>query len=645
MRYLLSFITMVIWLACAKLAVAQAALESILPLDGALSDDGRAVELSWFDAQPPRVGAVTIKRRQYGKTGAETWQTLAEGLGPVMRYRDDTIRPGLAYEYQVLRSARDIVDVGYWLTGTNLPARPDRGTVYLVIDETIAPDIAPRLARFAQDLTGDGWRVLRREVRRWDKQFSVANLEAIQEVKNWLGSGYAADPFGRHAVILIGHVPVAYSGRANPDGHDPQPHATDLFYVEFNGPWQASTEGILQHNAVPGNFIEMQIGRIDFANLAGLDPARERHLLQAYFDKNHHWRMGAHGDLREAYGNSGSLIVEQYALRNIVGPHAITTGGGHHDAGEAQPWLWGVDFGAHDGGSYAELYANKAVFAINFGSGKQAFERPGNPMTALLAQPWYTLAVGWGGRPAWWLHHMALGGTIGDVHMRTVNNGVASQPYRLSMDYYPTGAYQWRNPIWVNLMGDPTARAFPLAPASHLVAEQTDQGISLSWTAAPGAGVLGYALFRAPRADMAFERLAGGDLVTETRFTDPDGTEDSVYMVRTYGLKQVYAGSFYTYAQGVFATAGAKGLSAPVPEMNLQTGQGQSVGLPEVFNQPADGRIYAIIEGPRQGDLKYGESGWLYTPQAGSTGEVVLRFSVSEAGQTAYGRLRITITD
>ena len=30
-----------------------------------------------------------------------------------MRFTDETIQPGVAYEYQVMRTARDIVDVGY----------------------------------------------------------------------------------------------------------------------------------------------------------------------------------------------------------------------------------------------------------------------------------------------------------------------------------------------------------------------------------------------------------------------------------------------------------------------------------------------------------------------------------------------------
>ena len=45
------------------------------------------------------------------------WQQIGPVLGPVMRFTDETTSPGVAYEYQVMRTARDIVDVGYWTDG------------------------------------------------------------------------------------------------------------------------------------------------------------------------------------------------------------------------------------------------------------------------------------------------------------------------------------------------------------------------------------------------------------------------------------------------------------------------------------------------------------------------------------------------
>lgn len=642
-RQTLATLLLALWLCLTGVGqgVAQPATEKILPMDGKITADGQAVELSWFDAKPPRVGSVTVKRRLYGQVGGQSWKTLASGLGPVLRYTDETITPGTAYEYQVLRNGKDIVDVGYWLTGHALPAQARRGNAYVIVDETVVGAISSRLDRFGQDLSGDGWQVQRAQVPRHNREDAVANVKNALLVKNWLQARYRADPFGRHVVILVGHVPMVRSGKVNPDGHNRVSHGTDLFYADIDGRWRLMVNGSLLDNHVPGNSIEMQVGRIDFATQrAGQDQngnENEISLLRAYFDKNHHWRHGRLGDVRGAYGGNQNLLVEWAGLRNIVGPAQVVPGG-HHDVGEERPWLWGVDFGDRKGAIYARKYANKAVFAINFGSGKQQIQARDNAMAALLSQPWYTVAVGWGARPAWWLHHMALGGSIGDVHMRTVNNGELGKPYRESMDYFPTGKYLMRNAIWVNLLGDPTLRGFPLAAPRAVTLQQGGQ---LSWTASPDPDVIGYRVFRADADSDRFEALTGAELVQGLEFTDPKPRDGTRYMVRAYGLKQVHAGSFYTLSQGVEAISGAQ---APVvPTFHLTTAPDQSVALPEDFNTVQDGVIHAVIEGPTQGRVTQGETGWLYTPPSGFAGEVSLRVSRSNSGQTTEGTLTITV--
>ena len=109
--------------------------------------------------------------------------------------------------------------------------------------------------------------------------------------------------------------------------------------------------------------IEMPVGRIDFSNLDGAF-GDEITLLERYFDKNHHWRHGHLGDLRQAYGDNNSLKGEINALRNIVGPGAITKGG-HHDVGTQQPWLFGVDFGSAKYSAYTKTVPIKTIFSIN----------------------------------------------------------------------------------------------------------------------------------------------------------------------------------------------------------------------------------------------------------------------------------------
>ena len=621
---------------------AQTSAEKGLTLDGQISADGRAVQLNWFTANPPRAGSATVKRRLYGQVGGEHWQTIGPALGPVMRFIDKTVKPGVAYEYQVTRTARDFTDVGYWLTGIELPAQERRGKVYVLVDDTLAEDLAPRLERFVRDLRGDGWQVFRKRVPRGKDRAPVDNLKIALATKQWLNAHYLDDPSGQHAVVLLGHIPIIKTGQAAPDGHTPEPHASDLFYADMNGRWTATPAGQLLDNQVPGNFIEMQIGRIDFSPVSDGKRERELQLLNAYFDKNHHWRTGLLGDLREAYGQTGYLRVERAGLDNIAGPKAVTIGG-HHDAGETKPWLWGVDFGDWNGGVYAQKYANKAVFAINFGSGKQKFDQRFNPMTALLAQPWYPLAVGWGARPAWRLHHMALGDTIGQTHLRTVNNGMAERPYRESMDYLPTGEYLFRNPVWVNLLGDPTLRAFPLAPPHKLLAQATAQTVKLTWKASSDPDTQGYRVFRASAEDDSFTPLDGGKLITKLEFTDSAPEQNAHYMVRAYGLKQVYAGSFYTFSQGVFAAINTAAETDLPQDISISTRTGVPIRLPDAFNSVKNGKIYAVIEGPARGTLTFDDANWIYTPAPGFTGATALRFSISDDTRTDEGVLTITV--
>lgn len=636
-------VTMLALLMGPQILCAQSSVEKTLPLDGKITAQGTAIELNWFDAPRSRVGSVSVKRRMFGQTGRDTWQTVASQLGPIMRFTDDSVEPGVAYEYQVLRTARDIVDVGYWIAGQEVPAQEFRGTVHLVVDETVGPVIAPRLNRFERDLAGDGWRVQHHAAPRGFPNNILENVKRALVIKASLRNAYLADPFSQHAVVLVGHVPIVLSGRSNPDGHTAVPHASDLFYAEMDGLWQASPEGLILHNQVPSDFIEMQIGRIDFSMIAGFDRDLELHLLRSYFDKNHHWRQQLLGDLRNAYGQSPHLTVERAGLRNIVGPAAITEGG-HHDVGEQVAWLWGVDFGDYNGTRYATDFANRAVFTINFGSNKQKIERGNNAMTALLAQPWYTIATGWGARPAWWLHPMALGGTIGDVHMRTVNNGRASQPYRESMDYYPTGGYLWRNPVWVNLLGDPTTHAFPLAPPAKVRTHVTaDGGLQVSWTASPDPDVIGYKVYRAAKGSLAFRPLAA-EIIETDRFTDTAPEENADYMVRAYGLKQVYAGSFYTFSQGAFLQKKPYSDTVRNKNMVLTTSSGQPVTLPNAFRADFDGPLHAVIEGPAAGHLSHDGTNWHYTSPTGFTGTIPLRFSVSAGTQTEEGLLTIKIS-
>lgn len=583
-----------------------------LPLEGKLDPASNTVTLSWPQAERQILGSVTVNRRRLGDSGPTSWEPLGPAETTAV-WRDTNVVPGSAFEYQVVRRQQEIVDAGYWIAGQEVPARADNGTVLMLVDEEVADGISLHLDRFQRDLVGAGWRVVTRKVPR-HREADAPNFEAALKIREWIAERVAEDPETPHAAILVGHVPILRSGRSAPDGHKAKPHPTDAFYADVDGRWAINSAGVLLNDIVPGNGIELQIGRIDFAPITRADREREVRLLQQYFDKNHHWRHGLLGDLRSAYSGDKRLTVEAHGLLNLVGADNVTSGG-HTDVGAEGAWLWGVDFGSHRFKNYFEETGNgsgRAVFAVNFGSNKQLFDRGGNPMAALLAQPWHALAVGWGGRPAWRLHLMALGGTIGEIHRRTLNNGSPDSPYPLGFEYFPMGPYMFRQPVWVNLLGDPTLHAYPLAPPVGPTLHRDGSRGRLSWSLPADGETLGYRVYRLTQDGTHGEPIGGPEPIEAAEARLDAVAEEESYYVRSYGLKETPAGSFYAYSQGAYAIP-----SEQIPPETL-TVEGaleeDGIFIPAIHVLNGRDHLISILQPPESGRIEPVPGGWRYAP-------------------------------
>lgn len=517
-----------------------------LTITAQTSADGSRLGLSW---DTKGGAAPQIFRRNLGQSGIESWTPYRPQIAQSQRLLDVGLQPGQAYEYQIRLEAGKNTYFGYWTTGREVPIAPLSGHAILVVDDTLAGTLADRLDRLRMDLLGDGWSVTRIDAPRGGRDDAETMARAIT-LRQQIGDVLNAHP-GAASVLLIGHLPVVKSGWVAPDGHDRQPQATDLFYVTPNGFWRPARtpDGklALQPTLIPGGHIAAPVGRVDFSGLAP-EFGDEADLLAAWLDRNHRWRRAETPVPQHGYSGSGHVELEKRGLANILGPKAVIEAGHHSHQGKG-PFLFGVDFGSHRGMDYAEKPPVEAVFTINFGSGKQQFAADNNPMRALVAASDMALTSAWGGRPSWLLHGMALNETIGQAQMRTANNGDVTKGGMETREYGLTGNYDWINPVWVNLIGDPTLRPFPQRPAEAFSAKREGGAVRLIWRLPEDAQSA--ILYRADGRDGPYsviaEDLTGGD------FTDEAAPDKAWYMLRAKGLAQVYAGSVFRLSDGVFA--------------------------------------------------------------------------------------------
>lgn len=509
------------------------------------------ITLSW-DTQQNGVTNL-IYRRILGDTGSNWGPALTSVGHPTASYVDTNILIGTVYEYKVQRPAVNTwpkLAVSYAVAGVEAPLVEGRGKIILVVDDTMTNSLSSELTLLEEDLIGDGWQVIRID----SPRHGTGTPEAL---KSSILAKYNEDPTNTKALFLFGHLPVVKSGYLNVDGHGSVPHATDLFYGELEGSWtdtgtygttiNVPGDGIYDQTTIPDQTMELQVGRVDLADMPAWSD-NETELLRNYLRKDHLWRHALVTDTRKAIFKTdagGYNYMERGGLHSLFNTADVTEIADWNPEATTNAYTWGIGFGDWNGANYANV-DYKITFTINFGSNKQFFERSNNAMRAMLAMPDYGLTCAWGARPAWFIHHMGMGETIGYSAFRTQNNYFG--------DYYPAGQYDWmKGYIHVNLLGDPTLRMYPLAAPTQLSAMNniSSQGVTLNWAASADA-VDGYHIYRAESMDDAFVRQST-NLITTTNFVDSTvAAGTNFYMVRAVRLEEVPTGSFYNPSQGAF---------------------------------------------------------------------------------------------
>ncbi len=473
-------------------------------------------------------------------------------------------------------------EYGFIYAGIELPAIEDRGRILLVVEDDLLSPLASQINVLKTDFIKDGWRVSQIDVDRNDPVTSVQN--AIKNVYN--------SNSDLNAVLLLGHVPVAFSGSIFPDTHTENEGAypADVYYGEMNGTWTDNTvnttaaflniyhnvpgDGRFDQDVPPSGVVELQVGRVDFFNMPAFGQT-ETQLIQQYLNKNHQFKTRQINPTRRALidDNIGQTIGAPAAsgwrnFSTFFGANNITNAD-YFGTMNNQSYLWSYGAGSGNSNSASGVGSTQDfassnlqnVFTMLFGSqfGNWAFTD--NLLRAPLASG-QALTSCYAGNPPWVLHHMAMGYHIGYGLEKTQNN--------TNDLYLPYGP----GLVSTALMGDPTLRMHMVKSPTNFQVSATNSSVNLNWNMPSGESIAGYYIYRASSANGIFQRI-NNNIITNTSFTDNSPLSgQNVYQVKTVKLESSGSGTYYNLSLGTMGSinfTGTGGDTTP-PIATLTTG-------------------------------------------------------------------------
>jgi hypothetical protein len=416
--------------------------------------------------------------------------TYTDTIGPITEYRISKVKSGYTREGYVKPAINTSVD--------------NNGLVILVVVDSLYQQLPLEVNRFVTDLENERGKVALLE---------VSESWTPQQVKFKIDSVYVRNRNSSKTVILLGHVPVPYSGNIAPDGHTNNhlgAWPADGYYGEMDGNWTDNSvnstvspartqnvpgDGKFDQNTFPSD-VDLMVGRIDFSNLPNFNKS-EIQLTKEYLDRNHTFRTKQWVPKQKALidDNFGYFGGEGFAAngwRNfplLVGRENIYSGDIRAQA-DTGSYLWTLGCGA---GSYTSCngvgtsvdFAGDSlntVFAMLFGSYFGDWDVSNNLMRTYLAQG-TTLGICWAGRPNFYFHYMARGSSIGECIRLSMNNQNLYEP-----NVFAKGVH-------MAYLGDPTLRQSYVAPPQNLNAIPVGQHVELNWDPSPEQ-VEGYLVYR-----------------------------------------------------------------------------------------------------------------------------------------------------
>ena len=544
---------------------AQTAADYAVQLQAQVQQSPPRITISW------RPFANTLTYGVYRKAlGSGTWTNIANLTSADTFYHDNNVIADSAYEYHVIKNGSGINALGYIYAGIMAPPIHHRGGILMIVDSTFTTTCENELSRLMRDIRGDGWQVHRVDVSR--------NLP-VPDVKALIINTRQANP-NLNAVLLVGHIAGPYSGDIYPDGHTPDHKGAwpaDVFYGDIDGVWTDNAVNVTaatrpENDNIPGDGkwdqsqlpsdLELQVGRIDFANMPAFSKT-EVQMIKSYLDREHSYKMDSiavikRGLVDDNFGAMGGEAFAANAWRNfspLLGRDSIKSAD-FIPALNTSSYQWAYGCG---GGSYTScggvgttnnLTTNNvnAIFVMVFGSYFGDFDAPNCFLRAPLCSNTPALISTWAGRPNQFHHQMALGEHIGYSTLQSQNNyGAVYGPSNV-------GA-RW---IHQSLMGDLTLRTdYIKPPGSPGISSSATAGTTITWTASPDAGVIGYYVYRSGTEFGMYKRRSG--MLTGTSFVDSFGSNGTqFYMVRAVKLQETPSGKYYNLSIGTVSSGSAQ---------------------------------------------------------------------------------------
>ncbi|MFA6570858.1 MAG: T9SS type A sorting domain-containing protein [Bacteroidota bacterium] len=502
------------------------------------------------------------------------WVDTLDILNPSSNgFVDSSINLNTVYEYRIKKGRINVDTYNYLCTGIDVPAEFSRGTVLLVIDETIAADLAKEINTYELDLIGDGWQVERTTVPRAE----TFDGKTVKQVKGIIQNYRNRLKDTLKSIVLIGRVPVPYSGDFAVDDHPEHTGAwpADVYCGDFLNEW---TDTIIYNLSASrpenrniwgdGKFdqsylikdVPVAVGRIDFYKLPAMQKT-ELEMLKYYFDKNHKFRhkliktenRALIDDKFHVYSGE-PFATAAWMNYTVLFDSTQIIEGRFRDGMQDSSYLWAYGCGP---GSYnsafdvaysdeMSLRNYNAVFTMLLGSYFGDWDNENALMRCVIASEPSILTCFLGGRPFWILQHMGMGKTMGYSELISLNNQYL----------YRTPNVLGNKLVHISLMGDPTLRMHIVAPPSYSYISKTEvsktsKSVRIEWSPSSDS-VLGYYIFRAEKEDGNYILLNNAP-VTENYFVDSSSDLSSnYYMVRAVKLEETASGSYYNLSQGVF---------------------------------------------------------------------------------------------